>query len=317
MKRALRYSEIQLVPKYSNLHSRSEADTSVEFLGHKFDLPIIPANMTSVIDQKQAEWFSANNLFYIMHRFQVNSHEFVKHANENNWRTISISCGVNSDNPEHQQLLKIKAEGLRLDFVTIDVAHSHHIKTQERIAWLREHFPKTKIIAGNIATVEAATALHEWGADAVKAGIGGGSICSTRYQTGFHVPMYTCVQEIAEFAESVDLPVIADGGVQHMGDIAKAINAGATMVMSGGLFASCIDSPAEIIAGKKQYHGSTSFAAKKEYKHIEGITLEIVSDTTIAQRIKDIKMALQSSISYAGGNKLCAIRSCRAVLVAP
>jgi GMP reductase len=128
------------------------------------------------------------------------------------------------------------------------------------------------------------------------------------------MPMFSCVQQIIQRDTAIGFPggkcrirnkpVIADGSIKYYGDIAKALVAGATMVMSGKLFASCIDSPAEIIDGKKQYRGSTSFAAKKINKHIEGKIVELDANTTIETRLEEIKQALQSSISYAGGSNL-------------
>lgn len=313
--KSLFYDNIYLVPRYSELNSRAQADTSVNFLGKSFKLPIIPSNMESVIDEKLAHWFSENDYFYIMHRFNVHVYNFL--WNSQNWKTISISCGVNENTTEFEMLTLAARAKLRIDYITIDVAHGHHKKVKERIQWLKEVFPKTKVIAGNVATPEATEALLEWGADAIKAGIGTGSICTTKMQTGFSFPIFSCIQNCANGSylayndknipykkQYKKGPIIADGGVKHIGDIAKAIRAGATMVMCGGLFASCIDSPAKIKDGKKIYYGSTSFEAKKENHHIEGKSIEIPFDVTVADRMEEIRMALQSSISYAGGNKL-------------
>lgn len=184
------------------------------------------------------------------------------------------------------------------------------------------------------------------------------SICTTRFQTGFSIPMFSCVRNIfeekrtelnllrqckaiwdsdkahielgkkafnsiyGEYEKTVNenldkisndiqriknqklIPIIADGGIKYIGDIAKSLVAGATMVMSGKLFASCLDSPAKIVDNKKQYRGSTSFAAKKHNKHIEGKVVDLEADITVKERLQEIKEALQSSISYAGGKDL-------------
>ena len=224
---------------------------------------------------------------------------------------LVFGTGVNDDTLKI--LEQIKENGDRVDFITIDCAHGFHLKTKNRVKWLKENFPNTKIIAGNVANSEAALALEDWGADAIKAGIGSGKIYTTFTQTSFHVPMYTCIKEIC--SSPLKIPVIADGGVKYLGDIAKAINAGATMVMAGGLFASCIDSPAEIVNGKKIYNGSTSFAVKKVNKHIEGKSLVIDSGVTVAERVDEIRMALPSSISYSGGKELSALMGCKYLIV--
>lgn len=312
MSKYLSYNNICLVPKYSELNSRAEADTSIDLCGYKFKIPCVPANMETVIDEKIAHFLSENGYFYIMHRFNVNLFDFVLNAQD--WKLISISCGVNYDTNEAKYLGDIYSKNLRVDFFCIDVAHGHHSKVRDRIKWLKETFPKSKIIAGNIATPRAARDLISWGADVIKAGISGGSICSTRFQTGFHIPMFSCIKIIYDGLDEglgmrLDYPIIADGSINNIGDIAKSINAGATLAMCGKLFAECIDSPAKIINGKKQYYGSTSFQAKKENKHIEGHLLEIDSAVTVEERLREIQMALQSSISYAGGTKIEDLKS--------
>lgn len=300
----LSYQEILLEARYSELLSRDLADTSVNFCGRRFKLPIIPANMEDVIDPQTAFFLSEHDYFYIMHRFNIDVPKFVEQANNEDWRLISISTGVNEDSLEDLYLMRNL--DYRIDFITIDVAHGHHIKVKERLVWLKKNFPNAKLIAGNVMTNEAVKDLAFWGADAVKVGIGQGSICTTRFQTGFSMPMFSCVQDCASEHK---IPIIADGGIQHIGDIAKSLVAGSTMVMSGKLFASCINSPAQIIDGQKQYRGSTSFAAKKHNKHIEGKTLTLEADITIQGRLQEIKEALQSSISYSGGSDLYAFKT--------
>lgn len=327
MEKALFYDDIYLVPQYSVLNSRAEADTSVYFLGHKFKLPIVPANMESVINENLAYWLSENGYFYIMHRFNVDLYSLL--LNMQDWKIISISCGVN-EGKEFEQLKLAADTGMKAHFITIDVAHGHHLKVKKRIAWLKENFPETKIIAGNITTPEASHDLIEWGADALKVGIGQGSICTTRHQTGFSYPMFSAVENcvkthyVTRMPDSIPsikyihktVPIIADGGIKYIGDIAKAIRAGATMVMAGNLFASCIDSAAKITTGgKKLYSGSTSFEAKKENKHIEGKSVIVDFDVTVEERMKEIKMALQSSISYAGGRYLFSLQKIQYVVV--
>jgi GMP reductase len=255
--------------------------------------------METVINEDWAEWMSLNNYFYVMHRFNNCTYPFVLKFNDLSHHIISISTGVNSDSWE--ELKKIYKEKLRVDYITIDVAHGHHQKVHNTIDYIKTLFPDIYIIAGNITTAEAVYDLTNWGANALKVGIGPGKACTTRLQTGFHIPMFTAVKNCAKESR---IPIIADGGIKHYGDIAKAITAGATMVMAGSLFASCSDSPAPTVNGRKVYYGSASFSAKKENKHIEGTLLELEQSVTLEQRISEIKQALQSSISYAGGNSL-------------
>jgi GMP reductase len=326
MEKYLSYQDVLLVPKYSELPSRSKANTSIEFLGFKFKLPIVPANMLSVIDVNIAEYLSNNGYFYIYHRFgntkngHLDTYEFVKYANKHDFNIVSISTGINEDS--RKELLSLKKE--KIDFITIDVAHAHHLKVKSQIDFIRKNFPKTRLIVGNAATTEGVCNLSEWGAEAVKVGIGQGSICTTRLQTGFSVPMFSCVQDCCQnfywqenklgnptYKEFKTVPIIADGGIQTIGDISKALSVGASMVMSGGLFARCSDSPADInkVDGKKIYFGSTSYEAKGNSKHIEGRTLEVNVDVSYKEKLEEIKQALSSAISYAGGKDLSAFKN--------
>ena len=134
------------------------------------------------------------------------------------------------------------------------------------------------------------------------------SVCTTRLQTGFHTPMFSTLLEVCK---SSPLPVIADGGIRHNGDIVKALVAGATMVMAGSIFANCSDSPAPINKhGKKEYWGSASFAQKGERNHVEGTKIEMeLNPLTLVEKLKEIKQSLQSAISYAGGSDLSAFNS--------
>ena len=284
------YDDICLHPKYSELTTRSEADTSFIFLGRKFKLPVVPANMQDVIDLSIAEWMAQNGYFYIMHRFGDIRKYGVYPENS------SISVGVKD---EDKKYLNDFGNGLP-SFVTIDVAHAHHSNVKDMVKYIRNDLEDTtKLIAGNVATTDGYKFLCDLGVDAVKVGVGGGSICSTRYKTGFHIPTAYSVYECAKLG--LDVPIIADGGATHFGDVAKALTLGATMVMSGRWFAECIDSPAKIRNGKKIYRGSTSFESKGYNKHIEGHTLEITEGCTYSERLEEIQQALQSSISYGGG----------------
>lgn len=303
IKPALNYDDVYLVPNYSELESRAKADTSTVLGNTKFKLPVIPSNMETVINEKWAEWLSNNDYFYVMHRFNNITLPFVRKANESNWRTISISTGVNADS--YEELNQIYKDRLRIDYITIDIAHGHHSKVHSMMAHIRMLFPDVFIIAGNVTTPQAVHDLQEWGANAIKVGIGPGKACTTRLQTGFHIPMFTAVKQCTETAQ---VPLIADGGIKHYGDVAKALVAGGHMVMCGSLFASCSDSPAPTINGRKVYYGSASFAAKKENKHVEGTLLELEQSISLEEKLNEIKQSLQSSISYAGGTTLSSLK---------
>ena len=306
------YDNVCLRPRHSSLVSRSLANTSIDFCGYDFKLPVVPANMTDVISFKNAEYLSKNGYFYIMHRFNGAIKKFGEYALMEELPVISLSIGVNE---EARDDISAVCAGLRnsdrdVDFITIDVAHGDHDNVKNMVNWLHDYFDgwdsKPKIIAGNIATVDGYKFLCGLGVDAVKVGIGGGSICSTRYKTGFHLPTAASILECR--CAGIDIPIIADGGAKYFGDVAKALALGADMVMSGRWFAECIDSPAEIRNGKKIYRGSTSYESKGHNNHVEGHTLEISEGCTYAERLIEIQQALSSAISYAGGKDLSALQ---------
>lgn len=317
--KTLKYSDICLIPNYSECFSRADCDTSVNFLGQKFMLPVIPANMKSVIDMNLAKAMSEDGFFYIMHRFGNRLKDVVTQMNEENWSVISVSMGVKiNDKKDVVALAKYKQ---RVDYITIDIAHGHCSRMKSAIECIKKHMPSTKIIAGNVCTAAAVRNLYEWGADAVKVGVGQGSPCTTKYKTGFTMPMFSCVKLCSnikagcwedDFKESI--PIIADGGIEHNGDITKALVAGATMVMAGGIFASCIDSPASSTfisdIPHKAYFGSASAENKGHNNNIEGKLTNIpCSNMTVGQKILEMTQDLQSSISYAGGKNLSCLQN--------
>ena len=316
--RYLKYSDINLIPKYSTVHSRSDCDTSIKLFGRKYNLPIIPANMKSVIDSKLSKWMSDNDYFYIMHRFGVDNFEFIRKANEEKWKTISISVGIKMNDKLLITQIADQENShwgkLRLDFITVDIAHGHCERMKTMLKLIKNKLPNTKIIAGNVATPTAVRDLANWGADIVKVGIGQGSPCTTKDKTGFTMPMFTCTKlcsnVVLENGEVV--PIISDGGIKCNGDIAKALVAGATMTMAGGLFASCSDSPATLInidgISHKAYFGSASAENKGHNNNIEGKLNKIANNgMSYRQKLSEITQDLQSSISYAGGNNVSAL----------
>ncbi|GAB4261700.1 MAG: IMP dehydrogenase [Methylomicrobium sp.] len=152
-----------------------------------------------------------------------------------------------------------------VDVIIVDTAHGHSQGVLDRVRWVKHHFPEVQVIGGNIATADAAKALVEAGADAVKVGIGPGSICTTRIVAGVGVPQITAVSNVAEALKGTGVPLIADGGVRYSGDVAKALAAGAYSVMLGGLFAGTEEAPGEVelYQGRsyKSYRGMGSLGA--------------------------------------------------------
>lgn len=298
MYKTLSYDDVALVPSYFSGSSRSKLDVSTVFGNFNFKLPIVPANMKCVIDVSLAKTLSESCYFYVMHRFDVDNVSLVKKMKKEEWRISSISLGVRDE--DYQTVYDLKCLGLTPDYITVDIAHGHCAMMKDILDYIKKNLPNTFVIAGNIATVEACEDLTKWGADSVKVGIGPGKSCITKLKTGFYTPMFSIVNEIAKVSK---VPVIADGGIQHNGDIAKAIVAGAQMIMAGSIFAQCTDSPATCINGNKVYYGSASAENKGHSNHVEGKQVILHNNgLTILDKLTEIKQDLQSSYSYSGGN---------------
>mgnify|MGYP001227543613 FL=1 len=326
-KKLLKYEDVCLIPKFGSVETRSSCDTSTNFLGFDFNLPIMPANMKAVINENWCEFLSENGYFYCMHRFDIDIQKFIEECNRKNLKLISASFGVKYQ--DRRIVDNLHSSGARLDVAVIDVAHGHCQSVKETLSYFKEQLPKTKLIAGNVATPQAVRDLYSWGADAVKIGIGQGSPCTTKNKTGFTMPMFSCIQECSnqyhgdnifdDCGNNVDddyqkIPIIADGGLMHNGDIAKALVAGADFVMAGGIFASCTDSPATPInidgTIHKAYFGSASFENKRHKNNIEGTLKKLSSNgMTLEEKLSEMKQDLQSAISYGGGTDLSAFKS--------
>ena len=177
---------------------------------------------------------------------------------------VGAAVGVGEGTEERVELL-VKAG---VDVIVVDTAHGHSAGVIERVRWVKQHFPQVDVIGGNIATGSAALALVEAGADGVKVGIGPGSICTTRIVAGVGVPQVTAIDNVATALEGTGVPLIADGGIRYSGDISKAIAAGASSVMMGGMFAGTEESPGEVFLYQgrsyKGYRGMGSIGAMKD-----------------------------------------------------
>lgn len=238
------YKDVFLKPRKTIVDSRKSCDTSVTFGKHKFILPIYAANMKSVVDENTCEYFAKKNMFYTMHRFNMCPYLFTTLMHDKGFIS-SISIGVNPDTVSH--LSKFKNVEDKPEYITLDIANAWCKKAEYMIKYVRDNFPDSFLIAGNIATKEAAEEIHKWGACAIKAGIAGGHVCITKNKTGFHRPMVSTILDCAEYTEKENIPLIADGGITEHGDIAKALSCGANMVMAGSLFAGYDESAGNII----------------------------------------------------------------------
>jgi GMP reductase len=310
------YEDIQLVPAKSIVNSRTECDTTVTFGGRTFKLPVVPANMQTIIDEKIAVYLAENNYFYIMHRFQPEKRlDFVKDMQARGLYA-SISVGVKED--EYRFIKELAEENLTPEYITIDIAHGHSNAVINMIQHIKKHLPGSFVIAGNVGTPEAVRELEHAGADATKVGIGPGKVCITKIKTGFGTGGWQ-LAALRWCAKAASKPIIADGGIRTHGDIAKSVRFGASMVMIGSLFAGHEESPGETVEKDgelyKEYFGSASEFQKGEKKNVEGKKMYVKFKGSLQDTLEEMEQDLQSSISYAGGNKLFAIRNVDYVIV--
>jgi len=310
------YEDIQLIPAKCIVNSRSECDTSVTLGKHKFVLPVVPANMQTIIDEKIAIQLAEGGYFYVMHRFNPETRaDFIQDMHARGL-IASISVGVKEE--EYGFVEQLAADQLLPDYITIDIAHGHSNAVIRMIQHIKKHLPETFVIAGNVGTPEAVRELENAGADATKVGIGPGKVCITKIKTGFGTGGWQ-LAALRWCAKAASKPIIADGGIRTHGDIAKSVRFGASMVMIGSLFAGHEESPGETIEvdGKlyKEYFGSASEYQKGEKKNVEGKKMHVEYKGKLQDTLTEMQQDLQSSISYAGGTKLDAIRTVDYVVV--
>ena len=250
MKKGLTFDDVALVPQYDNIGSRTCG--TIDFKtwltkNRAIDIPILAANMDTVIGEELAEVLLEHGTLPIFHRF-TEEKEQIAWAKKFGPQTF-MSIGLNVDPRLLDKYAKANVAG-----VVIDIAHGHSENMLNLIRDIKETHD-FDVIAGNVCTVDGYVDLATAGADAVKVGVGPGAACTTRITTGFGVPQFTAIQDCANKAKKYSVPIIADGGIRGSADIAKALAAGATTVMMGKLFALTSKSAAEkrsvIVQGTK------------------------------------------------------------------
>ena len=315
---ALTYDDIQLVPSYSTIESRQNIDLSTQLTtNYKIKVPLVASPMDTVCDGEMAVAMAQLGGVGCIHRFntieeQVGEVRFVlAHPFDvEMWPTgtmpVMAAVGANGDYLERaQELVNVGA-----NVILIDVAHGHHSFMRTAIGKLKVTLPAhVDVIAGNIATAKAAEDLESWGADALRVGIGGGSLCTTRIKTGFGVPNVTSLQDCSRVTTK---PIIACGGIRNSGDIAKALSVGASSVILGSLLAGTKEAPGAIIEKNnglyKRYRGAASLETKSIHgqatRNVEGESTIVPFKGGVKFIVEGLLDGLRSALSYAGASNL-------------
>lgn len=313
--RGFSFNDVLIVPKYNKIDSRKEVSFQTKVTkNYSLDIPIIAANMDTVCESEMAIAVGKLGGLGVIHRFlsieeQIEEIKKVKAAG----LITAAAVGVK----DYEERVKALNE-VGVNIIVLDVAHGHSKRTGKTLDFIKENYPKIDVMVGNVATKDAAEYFISKKADAIKIGIGPGSMCTTRIMAGAGVPQITAIMDAYEASQG-RVPLCADGGMKNSGDIAKAIGAGADCVMSGSLFAGTLESPGEIIKigdeEFKEYRGMASYLAtvKKmaldgtkvdEVVHVEGEMTKIKYKGPVAPIINKLLGGLASGMTYTGSKSI-------------
>tara|TARA_R110001583_G_scaffold21333_11_gene81067 strand:- start:236 stop:1267 length:1032 start_codon:yes stop_codon:yes gene_type:complete len=311
MKNCVSFDDVLLVPKFSEVISRKEISLESSLNpkpSHKenlvFELPIISSPMDTVTEDAMACAMHNAGGLGIIHRYNsVRDQALLVRSCEG--ANVGATIGVSGDYLERAKALLDNGANV----LCIDIAHGHHTLMRHALETLRNTFGwDVHIMAGNVATRSGYEDLARWGASSVRVGIGGGSICSTRIQTGHGMPTLQSVIDCSYSELAGEIPIIADGGIKNSGDIVKAIGAGADFVMLGSLLAGTSESPGHVYSENgeqsKVYRGMASKDAQISWRghtsSVEGVTSTIPFKGSVEEILAELCTGIRSGLSYSG-----------------
>lgn len=332
MKETVAFDDVLLVPVYSEAKSRLDVSTETCIAGMKLDVPLISSPMDTVTEQEMALQMSLLGGLGILHRFCDVSEQIrmirdlllerVSEKNvhkKENFPYIVPAIGVGESSKIWLDTLIELGFAPDIDALAIDVANGHNVLMKEMVEYVRGKLPDMPIIAGNVATGEGFAYLAELGVNAVRVGIGGGSICKTRIQTGFGVPTLESVMWAAEARERYgydDVSIIADGGIKYPADLVKSLAAGADAIICGSVFAGTKEAPGDVIIdnnGKayKKYRGMASEEVQNEKRGglkpgtvAEGVSTLTPYKGSLNRVINEFVGGLRSGMTYANASTI-------------
>lgn len=311
IKEVVTYDDVLLEPQYSDIESRRQINLSGNLSSTTLRVPIISSPMDTVTEHSMCTALDDFGGLGVIHRYNTieNQVKHVKNSVASGSKNIGAAIGVTGDYVERATALL--DAGVRV--LCVDVAHGHHILVKNAINNLRSIFrDSVHIMAGNVATLDGFNALAEWGADSVRCNIGGGSICTTRIQTGHGVPGLHTIFECASSVYAGNVKIIADGGIRSSGDAVKALAAGADFVMLGSMLAGTTEAPGELIQNyqnssgesRKVYRGMASAAAQNDWRgrtsSLEGVATTIPYKGHVGKVLAALENGIRSGLSYSG-----------------
>lgn len=308
---ALTYNDVLITPQFSDIESRKEVSLSSKLGFIECELPIIASPMDTVSEEQMATAMDSKGALAILHRYNsIEEQASMVTAVRKESSLVGAAVGTSGDYLERAYACYEAGA----DVICIDVAHGHHILMKAALRQLRQMVgDDVHIMAGNIATLGGYNDLCDWGADSVRCNIGGGSICSTRIQTGHGVPGLQTIFDCAKSKNAGSIPIIADGGIRNSGDIVKALAAGADFVMLGSLLAGTTESPGDIMIGRdgnkhKAYRGMASKDAQMSWRgktaSLEGIATTIPYKGSVINILDDLERGIRSGLSYSGARTI-------------
>jgi IMP dehydrogenase len=322
--KALSFDDISLVPRFNNIVSRRDVDTSVQFGDMTLDIPIFSANMDTITGAVMAQRMRCLGGIGFLHRFCSIEDNVQMYEKAMIWELGTmrpptaeavVSLGVNEGLDRFAALYEVGAR-----YFCIDIAHGHSRAVGQMVDRIKQAKSDAFVIAGNVCEQMGAAYLADKGADAIKVGIGPGSVCTTRVKTGFGIPQFAAIQD----CRRVNCFLIADGGIRTPGDAVKAFYAGADAIMIGGMLAGTDETPGEIIQGVtplpktqcyKVFRGMASKEAQDDFmgqmndwKTAEGIEIRVQAKGPAANVIADLMGGIRSGMTYCGANTLREIR---------
>lgn len=301
------FDDVLVVPNYSEIESRAYISTEVDFLGLPLKIPVIAANMDYIAGHRMVKTMHENGAMAILHRF-AEWDELASEMDVLDKENIPFFFSVGIRDID-ESMSRIESVPENCVGVCIDVAHGHHSKVAKLITLTKER-TDLRVIAGNVATGTGAKFLADAGADAIKVGIGAGSVCTTRLVAGVGMPQLSAIMDAAE---AVDIPIIADGGIRGSADVLKAFIAGASIVMAGMLFAGTTECPVPTVIGSdghkyRPFRGQSIFGVNGERYVKEGVEGYVEDKGPVKDVLDILQAGLRSGMSYIGAENISQIK---------